>query len=262
MRCMDCRDSLNAYLDDELPPIEVAAVRDHIESCPECTVAFRALAVTSHVLQEGLMHYAAPDVLKARIRTAIAQQDRNRAPSFNHWIRLAAAGLVIAIASSAATLAAVHRAAAPISIADEVLTSHIRSLMPGHLIDVASNDQHNVKPWFDGRIDLSPSVPALDSAGFVLVGGRLDYLAGRPVAAVVYARRLHRINVYSWPDAGSNAPASATESHGYHLVHWRTDGVGFWAASDLNPTELSQFVALFQRGAAAGETEGQSPGNK
>lgn len=252
MRCAECRDLLSAYLDGELPPNELADVREHIESCPECAGSYRALAGTSHLLQKGLVHYTAADVLRARIRAAIAPQDTPRVPSLDRWIRLAAAGIVIAIASSAATLAAVHRTAARVSIADEVLTSHIRSLMPGHLIDVASNDQHNVKPWFDGRLDLSPPVPALDSAGFVLVGGRLDYLSGRPVAAVVYGRRLHRINVYSWPNPGRDTPDAVVESHGYHLVHWRTNDVAFWAVSDLNLAELSQFVTLFQRLGLAG----------
>jgi anti-sigma factor RsiW len=123
--------------------------------------------------------------------------------------------------------------------------------MPGHLVDVASTDQHNVKPWFNGRLDMSPAVPRLDSLGFPLVGGRLDYVTGRPVAVVVYGRRQHMINVFSWPttDASSLAPMASTEN-GYHLVHWRTGGTDVWAVSDLNLAELQQFVAAFQRGEA------------
>jgi anti-sigma factor RsiW len=119
--------------------------------------------------------------------------------------------------------------------------------MPGHLTDVASTNQHNVKPWFNGRVNLSPVVPALDSVGFTLVGGRLDYVASRPVAAIVYGIRQHVINVYSWPEAGDDMPVSATVEQGYHMIHWRTGGITFWVASDLNSKELSRFVTLFRR---------------
>ena len=118
--------------------------------------------------------------------------------------------------------------------------------MPGHLTDVASTNQHNVKPWFNGRIDLSPLVPSLDSIGFPLIGGRLDYLDGRAVAAVVYARRQHVINVYSWPvNAPDIAPVNRTTEKGYHLVEWRRDGLEAWAVSDLNRAELTEFVRAF-----------------
>src|SRR5262245_25987583 len=128
--------------------------------------------------------------------------------------------------------------------------------MPRHITDVASNDSHNVKPWFNGRVDLSPAVPRLDSAGFPLVGGRLDYVGGRPVTAIVYMRRQHIINVFSWPidDRGSHSPALSTEK-GYHLVHWSDGGVEFWTASDLNVPELEQFVALFARAGSATSTK-------
>jgi anti-sigma factor RsiW len=120
--------------------------------------------------------------------------------------------------------------------------------MPAHLTDVASNDQHNVKPWFNGRLDFSPSVPRLEDAGFPLLGGRLDYVRGRPVAAVVYGRRQHVINVFSWPaDASGDAPRTLSTSHGYNLLHWRTDGVEHWVVSDLNATELKQFGMLLER---------------
>jgi anti-sigma factor RsiW len=148
------------------------------------------------------------------------------------------------VASSGLTLAVARRDVAPRSIAsEEVLTSHIRSLMPDHLVDVRSNDQHNVKPWFNGRLDFSPTVPRLDSIGFPLIGGRLDYLHGRPVAAVVYARRQHMINAYSWPaDAGDEDVSPVDSRHGYNLVHWRRGGVEHWVVSDLNAGELGEFV--------------------
>jgi anti-sigma factor RsiW len=120
--------------------------------------------------------------------------------------------------------------------------------MPAHLTDVASNDQHNVKPWFNGRLDFSPSVPRLEDAGFPLLGGRLDYVRGRPVAVVVYGRRQHVINVFSWPaETGGDVDRTLTTSHGYNLLHWRRGGTEHWVVSDLNAAELQQFVALLER---------------
>jgi len=253
MRCAQCRELLNPYLDAELMPDEAAEVREHLAQCPDCARARDELAATSHLLQEGLVRYSAPDVLKARIRSALVESeasDSRRQITSPLWLRSVAAGFLIAITSSLATYGIVHDRSASNAVRDAVLTSHVRSLMPGHLTDVVSNNTHNVKPWFNGRLDLSPPVPKLDSAGFVLEGGRLDYLAGRTVAVVVYTRRQHIINVVSWPEPGDDKAVSAVTTQGYHLVDWRSGGVAFWAASDLNVAELTDFVTQFQRGAA------------
>jgi anti-sigma factor RsiW len=253
MRCAQSRELLGPYLDAELMADEAAEVREHLAQCPDCSRALDALTATSHSLREGLRHYAAPDVLKARIRSALANAeaaDSRRGMVRTPWLRLAAAGLLIASAASLATYGIVRRGSTDGDVRYAVLTSHVRSLMPGHLTDVISNNTHNVKPWFNGRVDLSPPVPNLDSAGFVLTGGRLDYLAGRTVAVVVYARRQHIINVVSWPEPGNNRNVSAITTQGYHLVDWRTAGVTFWAVSDLNVGELTDFVTRFQRAAA------------
>jgi anti-sigma factor RsiW len=132
-------------------------------------------------------------------------------------------------------------------VAREVLTSHLRSLMPGHLMDVVSTDQHTVKPWFDGRIDFSPPVNDFAADGFRLVGGRLDYLAGRPVAALVYQRRKHIVNVFVWPAAdGSQSAVESTAHDGYNLLHWRRGGMNYWMASDLNAQEMGDFARLLR----------------
>jgi len=244
---------LDMLVDDELMPDEARTVRDHIATCNECSREHESLAATSNQLKKNLMRYTAPDVLKARIHNGLPQSFSNEPPietkpkpKPNRWAWLVAAGAVIAFASSTLTYSTVTREIATRSASDEVLASHVRSLMPGHLTDVASTNQHNVKPWFNGRVNLSPVVPALDSSGFTLVGGRLDYLSGRPVAAVVYGIRQHLINVYSWPDAGGDESPSSETKQGYHLVHWRSGGVGYWVISDLNTRELSRFVSLFR----------------
>jgi anti-sigma factor RsiW len=237
-------------IDNELPD-ETQAVRDHLASCPECTREYESLLGTSNKLKENLMRYSAPDVLRARIhnglgQTALQEPEVSAAPTRGRWTWLVAAGLLIAVASSGLTYSAVTRDVAARAVSDDVLASHVRSLMPGHLTDVASNNTHNVKPWFNGRVNLSPNVPLLDSAGFTLIGGRLDYLQGHPVAAVVYGIRQHLINVYSWPEAGGDQSPSSNTKQGYHLVHWRSGGVGYWVVSDLNSPELSGFVNHFR----------------
>src|SRR6476659_8328988 len=171
MTCAECIDSLGSYLDGELLPEEAAVIGEHIEACADCAAAHRRLVATSSQLKNGLTRYQAPDVLKARIRAALAQPEVEskvryaqvtRFRDFNRRRTITAAA-VVAVVRSAVTLSVVDRKPAGETVQSELLSSHIRSLMPGHLTDVASYDQHNVKPWFNGRVDMSPNVPRLDS---------------------------------------------------------------------------------------------------
>lgn len=252
MRCAECTELLSAYMDDELMRDEQQAVREHLATCADCAREEQALALTSRRIKESFMRHSTPDVLKARIRNALAQDDAFTLPAppvrvRPRWPALAAAGLILAIASSALTATLMRQSAARNTLADAVADSHIRSLMPGHLTDVVSTNQHQVKPWFNGRVDLSPAVPNLDSAGFPLAGGRVDYINGRAVPVVTYTRRQHVINVYARPADGRSSSAHESRN-GFHMIEWQSAGLDYWVVSDLNSAELEQFIALFKRG--------------
>jgi len=253
MTCADCLESLGAFIDEELTADAAARVREHLGTCTDCAAAHRRLVDTSSRLKAALVRYEAPDVLKARIRANLAESTgpvaAQRVPlpasRGSGWQRRVAAAAVVAIVSSALTFVATRQNTSGSSVEEQVLSSHIRSLMPGHLTDVASNDQHNVKPWFNGRVNMSPDVPRLDSLGFPLVGGRVDYIEGRNVASVVYMRRQHVINVFSWPASGADdLSQSASTANGYNLIRARHNGVEIWIVSDLNRRELEAFSRL------------------
>jgi len=229
MRCAECRDALTSYVDGELMPEEAETMRDHLASCAACAAEHEMLQSLSRRLREGLARPRAPDVLKARIRSALSQSTGVLADVTTPgrpWTGLLVAGALIAVVSGGASFAVARREASRPAIAEQVLSSHLRSLMPGHLT----------------------LVPRLDSAGFPLAGGRLDYVGGRTVATVVYVRRQHVINVFSWPteDRTAHTPVTSIEK-GYHVVHWSDGGVELWVASDLNARELEQFVTLYRR---------------
>jgi anti-sigma factor RsiW len=137
-------------------------------------------------------------------------------------------------------------------VLSEAVSAHLRSLQPDRLTDVLSSDQHTVKPWFNGRIDLAPPVFDLTVQGFRLIGGRLDYVDGKPVAAIVYSRRVHVINVFVMPSAGATSSAPRLESfQGFNILRWSDQGLGLLAVSDLNPDELKEFGARFVTAARA-----------
>ena len=253
MTCKECLESLIPYVDGELSADEAAAMRDHLSTCDECAAAHTRLVEGAMRLRGALMRYEAPDVLKARIRSALIKPDAEvsvpprRVPLFRmiSWPSTIAAAAVVAVLSSALTLSIANSRVADDSIQSQLLASHIRSLMPGHLTDVASNDQHNVKPWFNGRVDMSPTVPRLDSLGFPLVGGRIDYIDGRSVPVIVYTRRQHVINVFLWPSNTAQEKSVNANSHGYNLIRVPRSDEELWFVSDLNRTELASFARLF-----------------
>jgi anti-sigma factor RsiW len=199
-------------------------------------------------LREQMLRFPAPETLRARVRAgARAEAGGTRPRRALSWRVLAVAASLVVVALGTRELAL--RGAVGEAITNQVLASHVRSLMPGHLTDVLSSDQHTVKPWFNGKLDFSPPVYDFAGGGFPLIGGRLEYVDGRLVAALAYGRRQHVINVFLWPaEQGRTAGPRAATRQGYHLLHWATPAYTYWIASDLGLAELNEFAALLQRG--------------
>ena len=241
MTCEQAARDLDAYVDCELEPESGAAVRDHLTGCAACHRQFAERQALGRLIR-ATPYYSAPD----RLRERVAAQRRRAMPMRRVSAWAAAAALVISVAGGAALLRSSSRRGD--AVVEQVVDGHVRSLMANHLFDVQSTDQHTVKPWFLGKLDFSPPVVDLAQRGFPLVGGRLDYLGGEPVAALVYQRQKHTINVFVCPerDGTSTAPFVRT-LRGFQTHHWTGGGMSFWAVSDLNDVELTQFVDALRR---------------
>jgi len=247
MDCAEIRDQIGAFRDGELAPARAERVARHMAECPACARRADALDALGRRLKDPSVVFAPPAELVSRIRSAAAGQARERdaprrllVPAY--WLALAAAAGIVA--GSLAVLRR-ERSVRAEALAAELAGDQVRSMLPGRLVDVPSSDRHNVKPWFAGKVSFSPPVPDLSPEGFPLVGGRVDVLAGREAAALVYSRRRHMINVYVCSAAGAPGDASAL-ANGFHIRHWNGGGMAFWAVSDLAAEELDSFVALFR----------------
>jgi anti-sigma factor (TIGR02949 family) len=247
---------LDAYLDGELAGDDARELEAHLAQCPECARFRDGRLELRAAITARLPMLQAPDTLRQRVRTAVRAARRARAtPSFtgrSWWRPLAVAASLAAVALGSWRLA-LQRASGE-ALADDVLASHIRSLMPGHLTDVLSSDQHTVKPWFNGRLDFSPPVYDFAGRGYPLLGGRLEYVDGRAVAALVYGRRQHVINAFLWPARRGPAAVPATRTRqGYHLLHWTTADYTYWVVSDLGLPELDDFAGLLRQADSVAE---------
>jgi anti-sigma factor RsiW len=248
-------DRLSAHIDGELDAGEALDMAAHLATCETCATEYAVLLNTVESMRQHLPPLRAPTALRERVVAAIhtTAVPRGRtfraARSFRPW---AAAATVAVMIGAAYGIGARTATPAATPTADAVLTAHVRSLQQGHLTDVASTDQHTVKPWFTGRLDFSPAVPRLESEGFPLVGGRLDYVANRPVAALVYQRRAHIINVLTYPSESVVAVSPRLESRrGFQIASWSAGGMAYWVVSDLNADELRAFCSLIRDGAVA-----------
>jgi anti-sigma factor RsiW len=243
------------YLDGELDLVRTGEMETHFKVCPGCTQELENLKALRAALQRNSLAYAAPAALRERIQSSLrassgaeVNKHKFKWPSLNFW-QLAGAFALLALISVTSWEWTV-RLRVPSSdqrIAAEVFSSHVRSLEANHLMDVVSTDQHTVKPWFDGKLDFSPPVEDLASDGFPLVGGRLDYVENREVAALVYQRRKHLINVFVWPDpTGSNSTQAIESRQGYNIMRWSRGGFQFWAVSDVAASDLAEFVRVLE----------------
>ncbi len=246
MDCHDAQTLMHAYLDGELDASTTLEYEQHLRTCPACAPRLAEQKVLQTAMKADALYYKAPEHLRDRLRSSLRHQ---RAPRFARfplrWVAAAAACLILCVGLG--FLVARFTGVTPNQerLAQEVASSHIRSLQVENkrLVDVRTSNRHEVKPWLSERLDFSPPVPDLANEGFPLVGGRLDYLDGRPVAAVVYQRRKHFINVFLWPaPANENTQPRRETRQGYHLIQWSGAGMNHWVVSDLNLDELNEFV--------------------
>jgi anti-sigma factor RsiW len=248
MNCQEALQFIHGYVDGELDLLKSLEIEQHLQDCAACASAYRNLTTLQAALKDSALYYQSPAGLRQRVRAQV-QQAVQPAPTPRvlpwRWIGMAAA-LAAAVLLTFFLTRALFVPSGDDTLTQEVIASHVRAEITDHLADVASSDQHTVKPWFNGKLDFSPQVPDLASQGFPLIGGRLDYLAGRSVAALVYRRQQHIINLFIWPATGSADAGVATETRqGYNVAHWTQAGMTYWAITDLNATEFQQFVQLF-----------------
>jgi anti-sigma factor RsiW len=241
MNCTEARLLIHPYIDGELDLVRSLDVEKHIETCAGCAAENRSLASLRSALRSASLTYSAPGSLKKSVRqiasAAKAESYTRRTPWFWQWWAVGATAF-------AAILLMMRLAGTNDGdlLANEMVSDHVRSLMAGHLTDVVSSDQHTVKPWFNGKLDFSPNVKDFAAQGFPLVGGRLDYLHGREVAALIYQRNKHVINVFVWPQEPGKTNVESLR--GYNLVSRDAGGLHYAFVSDLNATELEQLADL------------------
>ena len=270
VNCEENKSLIDGYLDGELDPLTSRKVEQHMRQCAGCEQAYRVHTAVAQAIAGKLPYHKAPADLRWTIQrslreavgakiTELSTQDRQpsdgwagtrRQPRLLElrwdWLALAAAVILVAIVGSS-LLPRLRQNGSDQFLATQLIASHVRSLMASHLTDVASSDQHTVKPWLDAKLDFAAPVVDLTAEGFPLIGGRLDYLDSHPVAALVYQRRKHYINLFVWPATPDASKASKSLSRqGYHLLHWIDQDFAYWAVSDVNEKDLQVFKQLFE----------------
>jgi len=237
---------LHALIDGELDAGHARELEIHISTCAGCAARLREFHELRKMMTPAGLRLSAPASLRASIESklpkAIADASSRRAV-----IKGFAVGATMSALAASGLLVMVMRTDDQKRILGEVVSAHLRSLQAQHLTDVASTDQHTVKPWFNGRIDVAPPVADLTAQGFTLLGGRLDYVDAKPVAAIVYRRRVHIINLFCAPAPGSGDRAATMENlHGFNVRRWSENGINLWVVSDINPDELAEFGEKFE----------------
>ena len=245
MKCKDALDLVHGYTDGELDLEKSLEIEQHLGACASCKVQYDHVRELGSAIRAHALYHAAPRTLRGRVAASLPRDAGAgaRNPPWRWW-GMAAGMLLSAVLGLGLSLEFLHNDAKD-RLLREVVAGHVRSLMANHLMDIASSDQHSVKPWIAGKLEFSPPVEDLSAQGFALAGGRLDYLNERDVMALVYRRHGHVINLFVWPDAdGADSPLHSDSYRGYNLVHFSRAGMVFWAVSDLNAEELMAYAAL------------------
>jgi anti-sigma factor RsiW len=253
--CETARILIHPYVDGELDLSRSLELEEHLRGCAVCAAEASAVRTLSTGIGEAARYYEIPAALEGKIREMAGEKPSARRagesvlPSSGWGLIAAAAAVAFIVILLKGTFLTGPGGSG--DLAREVVADHVRSLMAGHLTDVISSNQHTVKPWFEGKLDFSPVVEDLSAQGFALVGGRLDYLDGHPVAAIVYRRHAHVINLFVWAQPNAAEASLTTKTRdGYNLAHWSDAGMTYWAASSVNLAELREFVADLRKPAA------------
>jgi len=249
MNCAEAEILLHALIDRELDAGHARDVEAHVATCSACAEKLEAFRAMHQAMAQAGLKEAAPSALRRRIEAAAPSSSapdivprKFPQPSRRAFFGGFAVGSALSAAIAASLILTVLRNDQAQTIANEVVSAHIRSLQAGHLTDVETSDQHTVKPWFNGKLDIAPPVIDLTAQGFTLLGGRLDYIAGEPVASIVYQRRKHIINLFVAQRLDAKRSGAMTETiQGYNVRHWSEAGLDFWAVSDIAPDELDEF---------------------
>jgi anti-sigma factor RsiW len=250
---LDCREAqtlIHGYVDGELDLIKSLEIEQHLQECPACAQAHASLQAVRAAIKNSSLYFQTHPGLAQRVQSSVRGASHpDRTPRVRPRRLLAvAASLALIMAAGWGLVRALPARPDDAFLTQELVASHVRSqMLPSHRFDVASSDPHTVKPWFEGKLDFAPPVKDLAGQGFPLIGGRLDYLHNRPVAALVYQRRKHTIELFIWPSSPGSEVGTKKGTHkGYHLIPWTSSGMTFWAVSDLNERELREFVRLMQ----------------
>jgi mycothiol system anti-sigma-R factor len=246
MSCDLTHSALHGYLDGELDAARAMEFERHLETCRECIAELESQEALRVSLQRTGLYERAPASLREKVRrdldvATVAVVPARRLPV--RWLALAAAILIVALAGWR-ILPELRGDNYEATMAAEIVDAHLRSLQPGHLTDVTSTDQHTVKPWFDGKLNFSPPVRDFADAGFPLIGGRIDAFHGRTVAALVYGRRKHIVNVFIWPTKEADSAPRSGGQLGYQWIDWRKGGMEMCAVSDVSPADLDALQHL------------------
>jgi anti-sigma factor RsiW len=250
LNCNEMKNLVHPYVDGELDLVRNLEIEEHLQACSACAQACKGKQALQTALRAGSLRFKAPTDLQKRIRASLQRASKPERIAFPvPWRMLAVAASLMIVALTTWGLARTSLVPpANDFVAREVVYSHVRSLLAKEPVDIVSSNQHTVKPWFTGKLDFAPTVKDLTEQGFPLIGGRVDYLDDRQVAALLYGRHQHKINLFIWPSAkDSDVEATTQTRQGYHLIHWAASGMTFWAISDLNTAELQQFMQLIQK---------------